>query len=336
MDEKLYNAGAEAAGLNQTLDKVEKSISTADAGGSAGSSSNVLVRENLVPYIARLPYRETNIRDRLSRKTGSGLAASWVVMTGMTSGNSSFAEGGTPNEDDAVYERRSAVYKELGKKKTITDRMMAAGKSFADQDAEQTEVGIREVIQDEEQLIITGDATGFPLQFDGLLNYITTNLIDDNNDALGFRPDLIDQAVETVLNAHGVRSTAIYCGYGMKRAINQSLIGDVRVNLNSGNEVATGVDVGFIQTMIGKLPIIPTFAIAPDSVTFTPNVVEDIYVVAEKAMGQDVIYMEDLYSLGKMQLARTGAAEQFMVTESSVLVCRAEEFQVRIQNVRTK
>lgn len=331
-----YNNNPENAGLNQTLDKVEKAISTTTAGGSAGLSTNVLVRENLSGIVTRLPFRETNIRDRLARKPGSGLAAAWVVMTGLTSGTSPFAEGATPTENDATYGRRSAVYKELGKKKTITDRMLAAGKSFADQEAEQTEVGIREVILDEEQLIITGDATGAPTEFDGLQNIISTNIIDDNNDPLGFRVDLIDQAVEAVMSAHGVRPTAIYIGYGMARAINQSLIGDVRVNLDSTNEVAAGVNVSFIQTTIGKLPLIPTFAIAPDSTTFAGNTVEDIYVVTEKAIGQDILYMEDLYALRKTPLARTGAAEQFMVTESTVLVCRAEEFQVRIQNVRTK
>ena len=34
-------------------------------------------------------------------------------------------------------------------------------------------------------------------------------------------------------------------------------------------------------------------------------------------------------------LDRTGAAIKFMVTEATVFVCRADEFQVAITNVRT-
>ena len=122
----------------------------------------------------------------------------------------------------------------------------------------------------------------------------------------------------------------------MIRDINQHLIGDVRVELTSSNVVAAGLDVGFIQTMIGKLPIIPTFAVAPDSATFAGNTVEDLYVVTENAFGHEILYMEDLYALGKQMLDRTGAAINFMVTQCTVMVCRAQEFQVRVQNIQIK
>lgn len=323
-------------GVQATLDRVEKTISTATAGGVASLASSVLVRENLSNLIERLTDKETNIRNRLPRKTGSGLAAAWNVLTAITLGNSPFTEGGTPTENDATYARRHAAYKELGKKKSITDRMIAAGASFTDQEAEQVMNGIQEVIQDEEQLLITGDSVGFPLQFDGLETYITSNLVDDNNHALGFRVDLVDSAVENTWKTYGVRSTALYSGYGMKRAINQHLIGDVRVELTASNTVAAGLDVGFIQTMIGKLPIVPTFAVATDTATYTPNHVEDLYVVCERAKGHDVLYMEDLYPIGKQMLDRTGAAINFMITECTVMICRAQEFQTRIQNIRVK
>lgn len=317
--------------IQETLQNVEKAMST-----PTYAAGPILVRENLDGFINRLPLRETPIRDRLARKVGSGLAASWNVMTTLGVGNAPFAEGSTPTEDATGYVRRSAIYKELGKTKSITDKMLAAGKSFIDLESELTEVALRETIQDEEQLIITGDDGASALQFDGLGVTITTNVIDDANNALGFRTDLLDQAIEAVVTISGVRPTAIYCGFGMKRAINQSLAGDVRVNLDQTNEVSTGVDVGMYQSMIGKIPFVPTFAIAGDTTTYAGNTVEDIYVVCEKAQGEDVIYMEDLYGLGKSNLDRTGAAIKFMVTEATVLVVRAEEFQVKIEGVRVK
>lgn len=321
---------SKAFSLEKTLENVQKMLTTPTYIAGA-----ILVRENLSAYVDKLAFKDTAIRDRLARKQGQGLAASWNVMTAMGSGNSAFTEGGTPNEDSTTYVRRSAIYKELGKTKSISDRMLAAGKSFLDQEAEQTEIAIRETIQDEEQYIITGDTGVSALQFDGLATTVTTNTFDDANNALGFRTDLLDKAVTTIVNTYGVRPTAIYCGWGMKRAINQSLAGDVRINLDQTNEVATGVEVGFYQSPIGRLPIIPSFAIAADTTTYAGYSVEDIYIVTEKARGQDVIYMEDLYPLGKSMLDRTGAAIKFMVTEATVLVCRAQEFQYIVKNVRT-
>lgn len=321
----------ENTSIQETLSNVQKAFNTPSYVQGAP-----MVRENLAEAILRLPLKETPIRDRLPRKAGSGLAASWTVMTTLGVGNSPFAEGGTPTEDATGYVRRSAVYKELGKTKSVSDRMIAAGKTFIDMEAELTEVAMREVIQDEEQLIITGSTTVSSLQFDGLKKQLTTNVIDDNNNALGYRLSLLDQAVEKLVSTFNTRPTAIYCGFGMKRKINESLIGDVRVNLDVTNSVATGTEVNFYQSMIGKLPIIPTFAIAGDTTTYGGNTVEDIYIVTESTQGENVIYLEDLYGMGKVPLDRTGASVKFMVTECTVLVNRAEEFHVRVANVRTK
>jgi len=316
--------------IKQTLENVEKALGTPTYIQGA-----VPTRENLDAYITRLTLKETPIRDRLPRKTGSGLAASWNVLTAMGVGTAAFAEGTTPHEDNTTYERRSAIYKELGKTKSITDRMLAAGKSFIELESELTEVALRETIQDEEQLIITGDSSVSALQFDGLRAGITgLNIQDDNNNALGFRTDLLDSAVAYLLKNFAVRATAVYVGFGMKRQINQSLAGDVRVNLDQTNTVSTGVDVGFYQSMIGKLPFVTTFAIASDSITYPGHEVEDIYLVTEKHSGQDVIYMEDLYGMGKSMLDRTGAAIKFMVTEATTFVNRGDEFQVRLANIR--
>jgi len=315
--------------LDKTLENVEKTISTPTYIQGA-----ILVRENLAGYITKLVDRETPLRDRLARKQGSGLAASWNILTGITTGNAAFIEGGTPTENNAAYERRSAIYKELGKTKSITDRMIAAGRTYVDQEAEQTEVAMREVIQDEENLIINGNAGVNPLQFNGLKTLITTNIFNDNNNALGFRTDLLDMAIAELMTNYGVKPTAIYCSYGMKRAINQSLQGDVRVALDVTNTVGTGVDVTFYQSMVGKIPFVASFAVADDTTTYVGNTVSDIYVVTENWSGQPVIYMEDLYSLGKSMLDRTGASIKFMVTEATVLVCRAEEMQYRLRNIR--
>ncbi len=321
--------------IKATLAELQKALSTPAATALAGTSMT-LVRENLAEAITKLPFRETNLRDRLQRKKGFGMAASWNVLTSIGVGNSPFAEGGTPTEDATGYARRTAVYKELGKVKSVTDRMIAAGQSFTDIEAELTEVAMREVIQDEEQLIMTGDSSASVLEFDGLDTYITTNRTDDNNDALGFRTSIVEDEIANLLNTYGVRATALYCSYGMKKAINEALAGDIRVNVDQTNNVNIGVNVVRYQSMIGTLPIIATTAIADDTTTYPGNTVSNLYIVTEQTQGQQVLYMEDLYPLGKGYLDRTGASVKFMVTECTVLVCRAEEFQAVIENVRIK
>ena len=64
--------------IKQTLENVEKALGTPTYIQGA-----ILTRENLDAFINRLTYKETPIRDRLPRKTGSGLAASWNVLTAM-------------------------------------------------------------------------------------------------------------------------------------------------------------------------------------------------------------------------------------------------------------
>lgn len=319
--------------LLETLKNVQKMLTT-----PSYVQGPILVRENLDGQINRLNDRMTPLRDRFTRKTGSGLAASWNVMTSKGGTSSAFAEGGTPAEDATGYARRSAIYKELGKTKSVSDKMLAAGKTFAEQEAEQTEIAMREVIEDEEQLIITGDATGNPLEFDGLEELISTNVTDDANNALGFRTELLDAEISNLVNTHGVIPTAILCSWNMKTAINQSLAGDVRVNINQGavDGLSVGVDVGFYQSSVGKIPFVPCFAVADDTVSYPGNTVSDIYIVTEKHRGEANIYLEDLYTLGKSMLDRTGAAIKFMVTECTVLVVRAEEFCAKIENVRIK
>jgi len=312
--------------LNNVLDKLEKAINT-----TTGAN---LIRENLSGYIDRLAFKQTPIRDRLMRKVGSGAAATWRVATAIGTGNSAFAEGAKPNEDDASYAPRSAIYKELGKTKTITDKQIAAGANFIDQEAEQTQNGMHEIVQDEEVYIINGNATSAPLQFNGLDTYIETNIDDDNNDALGFRTELLDNAVQTLIDNYGVIPTAIYCSFGMKKAINQFLNGNQRIDITNSNTPTMGIDIVNYQSVNGKLPIIATTAIANDSTTYTGNVVGDIYVVTEQSGGQSVLYMEDLYPMSKIPLGRVGAGISFMITEATVLVCRAEEMMVKVANVR--
>jgi hypothetical protein len=142
---------------------------------------------------------------------------------------------------------------------------------------------MHEVIMDEERYIITGNATTFPFQFDGIDTQIVTNVIDDNNSATGFTDDLVDRAIKILADKYSLRPTAIYCGWGMKRKINAATAGGIRVNIDQSNSVSSGVEVGSHTGMTGKVPYIPTFAIAGNTTAFPTFTVENMYIVTEKA-----------------------------------------------------
>lgn len=74
--------------IETTLQSVEKALNTP----AYPTGLPALVRENLSDMVTRLTYKNTPIRDRLPRKAGSGLAASWNVLTAMGVGTSPFTE----------------------------------------------------------------------------------------------------------------------------------------------------------------------------------------------------------------------------------------------------
>ena len=74
--------------IQETLNNVTKALSTP----AYPTGLPALVRENLADFITRLTNKSTPIRDRLARKKGSGLAASWNLLTAMGVGTAPFAE----------------------------------------------------------------------------------------------------------------------------------------------------------------------------------------------------------------------------------------------------
>ena len=62
--------------INETLKKISKAMDT-----PTYIAGPILVRENLSGIITRLDFKQTPIRDRLARKAGAGLAASWKMVT---------------------------------------------------------------------------------------------------------------------------------------------------------------------------------------------------------------------------------------------------------------
>lgn len=155
------------------------------------------VRENLEAEAKVLVPIETPLRNRLPRVPGSGKAVSWKQLTSLGGGWGSsydqpgggsaaqifFGESGAPAELTSVYADKSASFKLLGQRGSVTGFAMASGRNFFDQYAQEKVNALRNTMLNEEFALINGDATATAvpwgdgstaLAFNGLVNLITT------------------------------------------------------------------------------------------------------------------------------------------------------------------
>lgn len=156
------------------------------------------VRENLEAPARALVPTDTPLRNLLPRIPGAGTASAWKQITSLGGGWGSsydqpgggasasqmfFAEDGAPTKVTPVFANKSGAYKLLGCYGDITQFAMAAGANYQDQYAEAKRLALLNMMLNEENALINGDAssTAAPwgdgsnaLAFNGLRNLITT------------------------------------------------------------------------------------------------------------------------------------------------------------------
>lgn len=99
--------------VNQALDRFEKAVDISFAGGIPNS---ILARQDLEAAIVKLTYRETPLRDIVSRVKGEGRAHLWNQRIKLGSNPAElttamfYADGGTPTFSDPVYVQKTARF----------------------------------------------------------------------------------------------------------------------------------------------------------------------------------------------------------------------------------
>lgn len=145
--------------------------------------------ENLDHIIKLIIPKDTPLRNRLPRTPGLGQATAWERLTSKLHVNSggvagigtntsiAFADGGEPNETEQTFVVESQAYKLLGRKIQVGGLAIAASRTNpgGNQFEQRRRHKIIEVMLGEEELLIGGDATVNPLEFDGLGKQILTN-----------------------------------------------------------------------------------------------------------------------------------------------------------------
>lgn len=297
---------AEAAGditqvlfqLGQTMAEFQRNITS--------TMTAFPVRENLEAEAKLLVPVDTPVRNKLARTPGAGTASAWRQATSLGGGwaagdqpgegpgavRAFFAETGAPAEHTTVYAAKSASYKLLGTYGSVTGFAMATGANFQNQLATEKANAIRNLMLNEENALINGDATSTAapwgdgsnaLAFNGLVNLITT--------ANGVPSAQVQTAVGALTTAHiDAQLTRIWKQGGQRPYIlmnsqevlslvtlaeaNGSII---RVMAAADNGVIMGVSVtGYKHPITGEIvPIIVSKFLAAGTILFGSEALPD-------------------------------------------------------------
>lgn len=177
------------ASLMAQLNTIQRGITT--------STTALPIRENLEAEAKVLVPVETPFRNRLPRVPGAGTAAAWRVITslgggwgtvgdqpgGGTAAQYFFGETGTVGETETAYLARSAAYKIMGERRSVTGLAQASGMTFQDNFAKERTNAILNLMLKEENALINGNATATAVPwgdgttafaYDGILRQVAT------------------------------------------------------------------------------------------------------------------------------------------------------------------
>jgi len=302
---------------------VHKALIAGTTGGGNVSGAAV-IREDLQSIVKMVIPKDTPMRNRIPRMQGLGKAHSWAKLTSPGTGGGAFAEAGRPNTSDTILVQEVAAYKQVGNDLAVSDLMIAAGANFDDVIAQQRMVKIRKTFTDEENLIINGDSTN-PLEFDGLIKQIVTNVnplggaitLSDINDSMADQYDA------------GGMPTSIVAGTRDKNTINKSLLNLQRF---TNYDKKAGVAVQQLQTDYGDVDFIVSRYLAPDAITGESTML----LLDESSLLDDGenIQIREVIPLTSVSLGRTGTAYEEIIFEALVLAVLAETFCAKITGIQ--
>lgn len=300
---------------------INKALITGNTAIVGGTSGAAVVRQDLQAVAKIIVPLDTPLRNRIVRFKGNGRAHSWARLTSLGTGGGSFAENGRPNTTDSVYVQASAPYKQVGNDLAVTDMMIAAGASFDDVLAEQRKIKIRKTMLDEENLLINGDSVN-PLQFDGLLKQITTNV---TNLAGVITLDALNDSMAAMYTAGGM-PTSIVVGTREKNRINKSLFSLQRFD---NNQNYAGVAVQKLTTDFGEVDLITSRFLAPVLGAASAIILDERSLLED---GEN-IQIRELIPLSYKTLGFNATAYEEIIYESMVLCVLAENFNAVINNI---
>ncbi len=202
--------------VNRTVEIAKRSYETQKAylqkasidsqTGGAGTAGTALVPVYPDANIVNRTIRQTPMRNITPRRAVRGLTYDYIPLTAK-GGAEWAAENGSISEQTDTYDRVSVPIKFLYAKGLISGPAIAGMRGFID--PAQLDLGVKtdSMFEAEEDALINGDASTYPLQPNGLIKSITTNTTDRS----GGYPTLalIRAELATTFNAKGMPTIAV-------------------------------------------------------------------------------------------------------------------------------
>lgn len=300
---------------------------TANTGNAVGLST---IPVYLDPRIVDVTRKWTPFVEVVPRVSCSSNVYTWNQITAK-GGAVALAEDAALTETNTTYTRQSTPIKYLYAVGRVTGPAIAAQPSFvlegmtttgsvgafgsqAASNAKQQEVLVktREMRELQEELMITGDATTNPEEYDGIIQLMgATNTVDKDTSALDLSD--INDAIQFAFDDGGRPNLAI-CSSG----VFNDLLGLLNAKIGymqPMREVFWGFQTIVLNTMVGEVPVIPSM--------FMSNVSgsKAIYF-----LDMSVVHMAVLQDLTYFDLARTNDSEKFALKCYEALIIRNTAF----------
>jgi len=325
-----YSGSISLDSLREKHSMIAMKALTTEAGG-AGTAGYAMVPIFVDPRVTDTTRKYTPIVELVTRVTNQGMYADYNVITAK-GGAFTAMEDAALNETNTTYDRNSTQIKFIYSVGRVTGPSIAAMPAwslggltpaggatgaFNDQNAtnaKQMEVLVktREIREKEESLIINGDASSDATQFSGIIKLMsTTNTVGKSTSAMAL--DDIDTAIQNAFDDGGRPNLAI-CSSGVFTDLLGLLTGKIGY-LQASEQVFWGFSTIVLNTMVGKIPVIPSMYMSNASGS------KAIYF-----MDMSVVEMRVLQDLTYEDLAKTNDSEKFMLKVYEALIIKNTAF----------
>lgn len=324
-----YNGSISMKGLREQHVVRMKALDT--SAGGAGTAGFAMVPIFVDPRVVDITRKNTPLVELVPRVTNRGMFADYNQLT-VKGGATTELEDAALTETDTTYDRQSTEIKFIYAVGRVTGQAIAAMPawnlgglspaggavgSFNDQNAinaKQMEVLVktRELREKEEDLIINGDASVTASEFSGIIKLMgATNTVDKNTAALAL--DDIDTAIQNAFDDGGRPNLAV-CSSGVYSDLLGLLTAKIGY-MQATEEVFWGFSVIVLNTMVGKIPVIPSMYMS--NVTGS----KAIYF-----LDMSVVEMRVLQDMTFEDLAKTNDSEKFMLKVYEALIIKNTAF----------
>ena len=313
-----------------------KALST--TAGGAGTAGYAMVPIFVDPRVVDTTRKYTPLVEIVPRVTNQGMYADYNVITAKGGGITAI-EDAALTETNTTYDRQSTAIKFLYSVGRVTGPAIAAMPAwslggltsaggatgaFNDQNAtnaKQMEVLVktREIRELEESLIVNGDASTDATQFSGIVTLMAaTNTVDKNTSAMTLAD--IDTAIQYAFDDGGRPNLAV-CSSNVFSDLLGLLTAKIGY-MQTTEQVFWGFSTIVLNTMVGKVPVIPSMYLSNVSGS------KAIYF-----LDMSVVEMRVLQDLTYEDLAKTNDSQKFMLKIYECLIMRNTAFNSFVDDI---